>query len=303
MSGKSVSGKVDKHRFGPGINTSYQTTAGPILQKSKNPVPFKVMHILAGVDLSAVQYQPPKSSAQADRLRSKWTVMSQPGRRIKSRPECFRFVKSEDHSMPTSFNSPSLFHGRSLVLGLCLGTVLAIAQAAAMGGGNGSSSPSASPSPGNSAEQYRQPPADLTTCPRGRVWNTKRKTCMRMHRGALSDDGMADYAYALAKADRYAEALGVLDLLSDPNTPTALNYRGYATRKLGRTDEGIGYYLRSVALDPHYAQVREYLGEAYVIKGRVDLAKEQLAVVKTLCGTDCEAYRDLSEAIEKAPKI
>jgi hypothetical protein len=28
--------------------------------------------------------------------------------------------------------------------------------------------------------------------------------------------------------------------------PRALNYRGYATRKLGRTDEGIGYYLKSV---------------------------------------------------------
>jgi len=34
-------------------------------------------------------------------------------------------------------------------------------------------------------------------------------------------------------------------------------------RKLTRTDEGIGYYLKSVALDPKYPQVRGYFGEAY----------------------------------------
>jgi tetratricopeptide (TPR) repeat protein len=89
----------------------------------------------------------------------------------------------------------------------------------------------------------------------------------------------------------------MLDMLDNPNTPRALNYRGYATRKLGRTDEGIGYYLKSVQLDPKYAQVREYLGEAYVIKGRVDLAKEQLTVIKNLCGTTCEEYEDLNSAI------
>ena len=74
----------------------------------------------------------------------------------------------------------------------------------------------------------------------------------------------------------------MLDLLDNPNTPRALNYRGYATRKLGRTDEGIGYYLKSVALDPNRPQVREYLGEAYVIEGKYDLAKEQLSTIEKL---------------------
>ena len=86
-------------------------------------------------------------------------------------------------------------------------------------------------------------------------------------------------------------------MLKNPNTAQALNYRGYATRKLGRTEEGIGYYLKSVALDPTYAQVREYLGEAYVIQGKIDLAKAQLATIKALCGTDCEEYEDLAEVI------
>jgi len=127
--------------------------------------------------------------------------------------------------------------------------------------------------------------------------------CVRAQSGIVPDVQLTEYAYALAKAKRYGEAITMLDLLQDPNTPRALNYRGYATRKLGRTEEGIGYYLKSVALDPNYAQVREYLGEAYVIQGKIDSAKEQLQTIKTLCGTGCEEYRDLSKAIAASPKL
>jgi tetratricopeptide (TPR) repeat protein len=142
---------------------------------------------------------------------------------------------------------------------------------------------------------------DLTTCAPGQVWDRKKHKCLERHSGVLPDPEMTEYAYALAKADRYQEAIDVLDLLDNPNTPRALNYRGYATRKLGRTDEGIRYYLKSVALDPNYAQVREYLGEAYVIEGRFDLAKDQLATIEKLCGSkDCEYYGDLADALKTA---
>src|ERR1700754_4808243 len=114
---------------------------------------------------------------------------------------------------------------------------------------------------------------DMTTCAPGQVWDKKTHKCLERHSGVLPDAELTEYAYSLAKADRYQEAIDVLDMLDNPNTPRALNYRGYATRKLGRTDEGIGYYLKSVALDPQYAQVREYLGEAYVAKGDMVEAK------------------------------
>jgi tetratricopeptide (TPR) repeat protein len=81
-----------------------------------------------------------------------------------------------------------------------------------------------------------------------------------------------------------------------------LELPGYATRKLGRTDEGIGYYQRSIALDPTYAKVREYLGEAWLVKGRPDLAKAQLKTIATLCGQRCEEYRDLQAAIDGHPE-
>lgn len=209
--------------------------------------------------------------------------------------------------MQTSNSSISI---RTAVIGGFVGAIALASTAFANGGhsGGGSASGGASgTNAGNNAVQSAPNATnssdDLTTCPSGKMWQARQKRCVPMRKGALSDEETADYAYALAKAARYEEALSVLDLMDNSNTAEALNYRGYATRKLGRTDEGIGYYLRSVALDPTYAKVREYLGEAYVIQGRTDLAKEQLGTIKTLCGTDCESYRDLSEAIDKAAAL
>ena len=139
-------------------------------------------------------------------------------------------------------------------------------------------------------------------CPKGKVWDTRSKGCVDQQSSLTPDADRTDYAFRLARDGRYEEALALLDTLKQPNTAKALNYRGYATRKLGRTDEGIGYYLQSVKLDPHYAQVREYLGEAYVIKGRLDLAQEQLQSIKSICSTTCEEYKDLAEAIADSSK-
>ena len=169
--------------------------------------------------------------------------------------------------------------------GLAFGLVLAVAGAAparADGGG------------GNDSGSNRQ------TCPGGYVYDNRSQQCVQAHAGVLPDKALADYAYTLAKAERYAEALQVLDLMQQPNTAEGLNYRGYATRKLGKLDEGIGYYLRSVKLDPRYAQVREYLGEAYVQKGDLVRARKQLRVIKSLCGTECEEYEDLAKALSGA---
>ena len=145
-------------------------------------------------------------------------------------------------------------------------------------------------------------PSGTKSCDKGMVWDGKTNKCVPATQGAIPDDGLADYAYLLAQEGRYQEALATLDLLQNPETAEALNYRGYATRKLGRVDEGIAFYERAVALDPDYTLVREYLGEAYLIKGRPDLAKAQLAEIEKQCGTTCEAYGDLAEAIATDPQ-
>jgi tetratricopeptide (TPR) repeat protein len=181
--------------------------------------------------------------------------------------------------------------------GLALALMLPLSGALAAGGDTDENG-------GTPANNNDRQKSDLTTCERGKVWDPKTHKCLPQHSGVLPDGQLADYAYALAKAERFEDALEILDLSQNPNTPKGLNYRGYVTRKLGRIDEGVGYYLKSVALDPNYAQVREYLGEAYVIQGKFDLAKEQLAKIKTICGAnDCEEYEELQKALTDAHSL
>ncbi|HEX2151753.1 MAG TPA: hypothetical protein VHG31_07140 [Stellaceae bacterium] len=45
--------------------------------------------------------------------------------------------------------------------------------------------------------------------------------------------------------------------------------------------------------------MREYLGEAYVTKGDIERAREQLRAIEAICGTGCEEYEDLAKAISE----
>jgi tetratricopeptide (TPR) repeat protein len=194
----------------------------------------------------------------------------------------------------------------ALVLGLALAAPAALAAGGGGGGGGGGDESGGAqmkqqkPAGAQTGTRKNNPP-DLTTCEPGQVWDATRHKCLQRRSNVLPDSDLTEYAYALAKANRFQEAIDVLDLLMNPDTPRALNYRGYATRKLGRIDEGIGYYLRSIALDPDYTQAREYLGEAYVIEGKFDLAKDQLATIEKICGSkDCEYYGELAKALTEA---
>jgi tetratricopeptide (TPR) repeat protein len=138
------------------------------------------------------------------------------------------------------------------------------------------------------------------TCKEGFVWDEDKNECVQRHSEVLPDENLASYAYALAKEGRYQEALDTLADMKNPNTAEALNYKGYATRKLGRIEEGVGYYLQSVKLDANYTLVREYLGEAYIQLGRIDLAKDRLGEIEKRCGTACSPYMQLNDAINSA---
>jgi tetratricopeptide (TPR) repeat protein len=212
---------------------------------------------------------------------------------------CCSIAERETHSMALTLSQRHIQKSVAL-FAFVVGAVLMSAPFAmsAGGGGGGGGEPTARP-PGQ-----RDGQTDLTTCDRGEVWDARNHKCVVKRSGVLPDAALTEYSFALAKAERYQEALDVLDSLQNPDTPRAWNYRGYATRKLGRTDEGVSYYLKSVALDPNYSQVREYLGEAYVIQGKLDLAKQQLQTIRKLCGsTECEEYEDLSAAIDKAQNL
>jgi tetratricopeptide (TPR) repeat protein len=145
-----------------------------------------------------------------------------------------------------------------------------------------------------------EPEAAAVTCDAGMVRASASNSCVAAEAGAVPDADLESYAWQLVQQKSYDEALTVLDLIQGEKTAAALNTRGYATRNLGRVDEGIGYYLEAIALDPTMPQVREYLGEAYLMQGKLDLAKEQLTAIEGICGTSCESYVELAEKIEAA---
>jgi tetratricopeptide (TPR) repeat protein len=143
-------------------------------------------------------------------------------------------------------------------------------------------------------------PASAAACPSGDITAAAIQGCLDASPGSIADNALASYAYGLAQDGSYQDSLAVLDMMQNPNTAVALNYRGYATRMLGDVEQGIAYYMQSIALDPSYPEVRAYLGHAYLTQGRADLATQQLAAIEQICGTTCEPYQDLAEAIQQA---
>jgi predicted Zn-dependent protease len=116
---------------------------------------------------------------------------------------------------------------------------------------------------------------------------------------ALPDDQIYSLGYWQAKGGEYAAALATLGLASNQADPRIQTMIGYSLRKLGRVDEALPYYFAALATDPKRTTTRQYLGEAYLQIGRPDQAKQQLAEVAKRCGTACEDYQLLKDAIAK----
>ena len=96
----------------------------------------------------------------------------------------------------------------------------------------------------------------------------------------------------------YSKALEKLQQAykTDRNNPDILNYLGFTLRKTGKFDEAEKFYLAGLKIKPDHNGINEYLGELYVKTGRMELAKERLAVLKNC---NCEEYAELKEVIEK----
>jgi len=100
---------------------------------------------------------------------------------------------------------------------------------------------------------------------------------------------------------RYTKAQKLL-LKSNEKKPLqadTLNYLGFTTRKLGDYEKGEGFYLQGLQIEPNHKGINEYLGELYVVTGRMNMAKERLQVLKTC---NCEEYDELKEIIEGTKK-
>lgn len=82
-----------------------------------------------------------------------------------------------------------------------------------------------------------------------------------------------------------------------PRSADIHNLLGYSYRKSGDLDLSFKHYDRALELDPDHRGAHEYIGEAWLMRGNPDKAREHLRELARLCRADCEEYRDLEKAI------
>lgn len=142
-------------------------------------------------------------------------------------------------------------------------------------------------------------PATVTPkCKKGKIWSKRRKKCVIIKKSSLVDDeNIYQTGRDLAIRGRYGDAIQVLSFAYNKSDPRVLNYLGYAHRKAGRVDVGLGYYKEALRIDPDYTLVREYMGEAFLQKGDLVSANVQLKEIEARCGINCAEYAELAKQI------
>ena len=96
---------------------------------------------------------------------------------------------------------------------------------------------------------------------------------------------------------RYDTAITTFVALKEADSPDVENYLGYANRKMGRMEEARIHYEKALALDPEHRGALEYFGEWYVEMGKLDEAQKLLVRLAGVCGTNCQEYQTLADAI------
>ena len=125
------------------------------------------------------------------------------------------------------------------------------------------------------------------------------KTKPKPKESSRGDDQLYSLGYWQAKGGAYAAALATLRSANNPADPCIQTLIGFSLRKLGLLDEAMRTYWTVLAQYPERTTTRQYLGEAFLELGELGKAKEQLAEIARRCGTACEDYQLLADAIAK----
>ena len=124
-----------------------------------------------------------------------------------------------------------------------------------------------------------------------------------------ADDQIDARSVALLERGKAARAAGDLDtangliesaLAVDPRNRAGYLVLAEIARTQGLPGKAIRFYREALTLEPNDQAALRGQGEAMVQKGAVERAKENLARLKTLCGT-CADATQLAAAIAKGP--
>ena len=110
-----------------------------------------------------------------------------------------------------------------------------------------------------------------------------------------------DVAQQAIKREDWTAAMDALKRAerNDPQSADVQNMLGYTTRQKGDVEGALRYYERALQINPYHRGAHEYMGQAYLLKGMPEKAKEHLAKLEEICsGFDkCAERESLKRAI------
>lgn len=142
-------------------------------------------------------------------------------------------------------------------------------------------------------------PTETTTkCKGAQVWDKTKKACVDAREGRLDNDTLYAAAREIAWAGRPADALAVLDAMSEGDSDRVLTYRGFALRKAGQWEAGRAFYDAALAKNPDNLLARSYLGQGLLERGDFEGAFAQWEEIRARGGTGTWAETALLAALE-----
>ena len=113
------------------------------------------------------------------------------------------------------------------------------------------------------------------------------------------------YEQSAAKQDWPAAASVLREAVAkDPGNARYHNLYAYSVRRGPSPDMSLVFkhYNEALRIDPEHRGAHEYIGEAYLMVGNLDKAKEHLKVLDRLCFFPCDEYTQLKRAIAQHEK-
>ena len=114
------------------------------------------------------------------------------------------------------------------------------------------------------------------------------------------DKSLEDARAAISRQD-WAGAQGVMReaVARNPQNADYHNLYAYSMRKGPNPamDLVFRHYNEALRLDPKHLGAHEYIGEAYLMSGNLDKAREHLAQLDKLCRFGCKEYSELKKEV------
>jgi tetratricopeptide (TPR) repeat protein len=180
---------------------------------------------------------------------------------------------------------------RFTLLAAALSGAIAVSSAHAAGienpGAGGMNLQSADPAGQTKAPKVKRKPA---------VREGKEKAPDKKSEGPFIEGYQQAYAL-IYKQQNYADAITALRALGRDSHPDVANLIGFASRKLGRTEDARSWYETALAADPKHTRTWQYYGMWHLERGDRPKAEQHLRTIETICGTECDDYRSLKLAL------